>query len=539
MAEMSVGCEACHGPMKAHAEWHRNHPGSPGESPSRLSPKQTLETCASCHSRRAELTGDFFPSEAYSDHYLLAVPDESDLYYPDGQVRGENYVYTSFLGSRMHAAGVRCLDCHDPHSTRTILPGNALCMRCHNGSRPDSPRIDPASHSRHLPGSAGDQCVECHMPRTTYMERHPRRDHGFTIPDPLLTRELGIPNACNRCHQDQSTDWAIGVVESWYGERMERYSRQRARWVAAGRRGSPSARQPLVEMLSGAETPHWKAVAARLLSGFLDDEQVRQELVSALSHTNALVRAHSIVSLAPLAGDRLSRVDAALEERLEDPRRSVRIQAAWALRARTGLPQPAAGELERYLRHNSDQPTGQMQLGALALARQDLDAALEHYGRAVRWDPGSPPIRHELAIVHSQMGNHREALDQLREACRLAPEEGEYRYKLALAHNDLGDLDAAIGSLEKAVELDPAHSRAWYNLGLALHQRGNSQGALDALIRGESARPEDPDIPYARATILHAMGLRSEAVQAASRVLSIDPQHPGARAIVEGSGLPR
>ena len=54
------------------------------------------------------------------------------------------------------------------------------------------------------------------MPQTTYMQRHPRRDHGFTIPDPLLTQELGVPNACNRCHEDQTTDWAIEATERWY-----------------------------------------------------------------------------------------------------------------------------------------------------------------------------------------------------------------------------------------------------------------------------------------------------------------------------------
>ena len=63
------------------------------------------------------------------------------------------------------------------------------------------------------------------MPTTTYMQRHPRRDHGFLIPDPRLNESVGAPNACNRCHQDRSVEWAIQEVESrpgWKGNAARR-----------------------------------------------------------------------------------------------------------------------------------------------------------------------------------------------------------------------------------------------------------------------------------------------------------------------------
>jgi len=43
---------------------------------------------------------------------------DSDLYFPDGQIRDEVYEYGLFLQSRMHQAGVSCSDCHDPHSLK-------------------------------------------------------------------------------------------------------------------------------------------------------------------------------------------------------------------------------------------------------------------------------------------------------------------------------------------------------------------------------------------------------------------------------------
>ncbi len=540
MAEMSVGCEACHGPMQSHVDWQHTNPSSGTKDPTveKFSRQQILDTCGSCHSRRAELTGDFKPGDAYSDHYNLTVPDESEIFYPDGQVRDEDYVFTSFLSSRMHAAGVHCLDCHQPHSTKTILPGNALCMRCHNGSYPNSPKIDPVAHSHHQPESAGNQCVNCHMPQTTYMERHARRDHGFTIPDPLMTKHLAIPNACNRCHTDKDVDWAVTATETWYGDRMDRYTRQRTQWMAGGRQGLETARQPLIDMVLGSETPLWKASATRLLSRWLEHSDVQQALFSALNHTNALVRSHASIAIAPMVASNRADVKSALESLLDDPSRNVRVNAAWALRQTLDPLSRTGQELTHFLKYNSDQPTGQMQLGAFELSRNDLEAALSHYTKAVQWDPNSPPIRHELAIVFSTVGRHQEALAELQVACRLAPEEAEYQYKLALAWNELGKIDNTINALQTAVDLDPLHGRAWYNLGLALNGRGDTDAAIDALVRGESAVADDPDIPYARATILLQQGRQFEAEQAASRALSIRPNYPPAQQLIHSIRQP-
>ncbi|MCS6860100.1 MAG: hypothetical protein NZT92_07265, partial [Abditibacteriales bacterium] len=105
----------------------------------RLTKKQIPQMCGACHSRRGELTGAFRPGDLYLDHYTPVIPDETDVYYPDGQVRDENFEYISFLGSRMYAAGVLCKDCHDVHSGKTRARGNDLCLRCHRK------KIDPVA----------------------------------------------------------------------------------------------------------------------------------------------------------------------------------------------------------------------------------------------------------------------------------------------------------------------------------------------------------------------------------------------------------
>ncbi|MBI2498123.1 MAG: hypothetical protein HYV75_09540, partial [Opitutae bacterium] len=238
--EHGVGCIQCHGPMPA---GHDALPANAAPKPAGTPPPfhgdrgRMMQTCAPCHARNEMLTADFQPGDDYDDHHRVALPVDPAVFYPDGQQRDEDFNWTSVRLSRMGHAGVTCLDCHDPHTTRTLLPAadNQLCLQCHAAPGRVQPGgthaipIDPVAHSHHPAGSAGNQCVNCHMPATNYMQRAPRHDHGWLKPDPLLTRELGIPNACNRCHADKSTGWAVQAAENWYGPRLEGAQRTRTR----------------------------------------------------------------------------------------------------------------------------------------------------------------------------------------------------------------------------------------------------------------------------------------------------------------------
>ena len=535
MAEMSVSCEACHGPLKAHVDWQRQNRDRGLADPTlpKQTPAQIMDTCASCHARRADLTGDFKPGDAFFDHYDLTMVDHSDLFYPDGQIHDEDYEFTAFLGSKMHQAGVTCLDCH-PRSLHMPRPqGNGVCLRCHATGELHAAIIQPEAHSHHRAGGQGDECIGCHMPVTVYMQRHPRHDHGFTIPDPLLTQKAGIPNACNRCHTDKDTEWSLAAVEKWYGQTMERPSRQRAGWIALARQGDVTARGPLLAILNDETNAYWQAVAAGLLDQWVGDPAVNEGLGKSLSHPNPLVRATAVRSLEPLAESPASTVAGEIRPLLADPSRSVRINAAWALRAELDTNSLAGRELLHYLEFNADQPSGQMQEGASYFSRGELPAALEHFQTAVSWDTNSAPLRHEYAIALSAANRHAEAIAQLEAACRLAPREASYCYELGLAWNEAGNLPKAIELLEASVKLDPANNRAWYNLGLARNAAGQIEPALDALNRAQTVAPNDARIPYASATILARASRLAEARAAAQRALTLQPDFTEAARLLQ------
>jgi tetratricopeptide (TPR) repeat protein len=472
-------------------------------------------------------------------------------------VRDEDYEFSSFLSSRMRFRVVRCEDCHNPHSAKTILPGNWLCMRCHDGSYTNAPVIKPVAHSHHkvfgydtngvlqtidLMGynpreikETGGECVNCHMPKTVYMQRHWRHDHGFTSPDPSLTQQFGIPNACNRCHQDKSTQWALDAYEKWYGAPTNSTRRTRSWLFTRAKRGDADSRDGVLKILETDEIPYWRAAAANLLSPWTSERIVADALLRSLEDTNTLVREAAVRSLAPVlesTGSR-SEIEADLKRCLNDPSRNVRIAAALALRTGIAPGSQAGQDLNQFLAFNADQPIGQLQAGLTAQAIGDSQRALGHFQKAVEWDSHSVPLRQQLAVTLSELGRASEAVATLTAAVSLEPDNADLHFQLALAHNETGDIHATAGQLAKAVALNPRHSRAWYNLGLAQNELGNFSVAVESLLQAENLDPSNPTIPYARATILARLDRTTEARAAARRALEIQPSYADARRLLD------
>ncbi len=525
---MGISCTQCHGTMPAHMA----NPKAPVIAEEKRTRGQILHACGSCHSRREELTGRFQARDDFFDHYRLSLPDLGNTFHADGQVWDEDFEFTSFLTSRMGHRGVHCLDCHNPHSGKLILPAdnNAVCMQCHTppGRNGAIPIPDPVAHGHHKEGSTGNLCVECHMPITKYMVRDPRRDHGFTSPDPLLTKEHGIPNACSRCHTDKSLEWNIEWAEKWYGDRLERRSRHRARLVARARQMDDAALPALLEMARSEEIDAWRAALIGVLQPWFHRPEVRALVEESLKHPSPMVRSIAVRLLSP-AQDAIPLIGPLQS----DPSALVRVDAAWAAtQHRTRTEPPAYKELREYIDHTSDQPPGALRQAQLALA-EDRHADAESWARkAAQWDPTGAAHNLLARILHA-IGKRGEAIQNFRAALRLEPTSPDHPYALALLLAETGDVQEAVKLLQKAVELDPPFGRAWYNLGLGLAQQNRLEDAIAALRQAEKLMPDSPDPPYARATVHLRLGDIPAAKDAARKALAIQPNHPAAKNILD------
>ena len=537
--EHGIGCIQCHGPT-APGHGAKGAPTTPWAeaAPFRGNRQRMMETCAPCHARNEQLTLDFQPGDSYHDHYRLTLPVEPGIYYPDGQQRDEDFNWTSVLLSRMGHAGVTCLDCHDPHTNKTVLPvqNNALCLQCHSAPgrvQPNGARavpIDPVAHSRHADGSVGNQCVACHMPTTPYMQRAPRHDHGWLKPDPLLTKELGIPNACSTCHADKTVDWAIETVDTWYGTKMESRQRARARAVAAAQTGRVDAADALLTLLTAEDIPAWRATYLQLLAPSI--EGARGPAIVAVAAT-------SLGAKDPLERSAAVRVLAAhdpsrplLRPLLKDPVRLVRLDASWALSTELAPGSPERAEFDAYLSLSLDQPAGRARLGQDLANRGRMLEAEAELRRASGWDANSPGIHDTHGLILNALGRNLEAAAKFYRAAQLQPGDAQAAMRAALAYAEAGHLPESETSFRLAVERDPTFDRAWYNLGLLQAQTGRLEDAVTSLLRAEKEAPRVADYPYALATVLLRRADREGAREAARRALAIEPQHTGAQQIL-------
>ena len=546
-SEIDVSCEACHGPGSRHVLAAREG-GRPQRSrkgglwgltvdladPDRrwvLAPGATtatnaspsashveVETCAACHARRARL-GSYLPGTALLDAWRVSLLREG-LYHADGQIDDEVYTYGSFVQSRMYAAGVTCSDCHDPHSLRLRAEGNALCTRCHVAERYDTP-----SHHFHQPSSDGAQCVACHMPPKTYMEVDPRRDHSLRVPRPDLSRDLGTPNACNRCHADRKADWAAATVERWYGPRERPPDPAVA--ILGGRAADPAAFAPLVGLAGDTSRPSiLRATALSLLGGYVR-VGAAAALAAGLEDRDPLVRMGALEGLGSLPAATVLRLAYGL---LDDPRRAIRIDAARRLASvprELTTPEQAdaitrgVGEYEQVRRANADEAGSWVDLGDLYAARGRVGDAEAAYRTALAIDTTNVAAYVNLADLQRRLGRDDVGEEVLKEARAVLPDAPEIHHAVGLLRVRQGDLAGALPWLERAAT-DSGEARFAYVYGVALASNGTVERGVRVLEHALRAHPHDRDLLTALATYSEELGRIDEALRYAEHLALVD-----------------
>ena len=542
-SELDVSCEACHGPASRHLNWVEEKGEEPDsgfpislirdvtwvfnegetiaqqEIPTSNSPE--LNVCSQCHSRRGLIHESHPHGDSLLQTHRPALLDEG-IYFPDGQIQDEVYVWGSFLQSKMHKAGVTCTDCHDPHSLQVFGGSDQICSVCH-----ESEQYYSEKHHFHPQESPGARCINCHMPERDYMVVDPRRDHSFRIPRPDLSASLGVPNACNNCHDNQDSEWATAQINDrlggWspdphYGQVLQ-----------AGRVDGPGARQALSALAADPEqTVMVRATALTNYAGPARAEQLTaietgledpDPLLrwAATRAANAATPEVQIHLLAPRLNDsvRLIRKEAALAL-APVPANRLNIQQRQAL-------QSGLVEYRESQRLSGDRPESHLNLGVLATRLQQFQQAEIHYRAAFNIDPQFVPSIINLADLLRLQQRESEGEQLLRLGLSRVPESASLNHALGLLLVRTDRSSQALSFFRRAAELRPEAPRFSYVHAVALQSAGRLDESLRILRQSLARHSYDREILMALVTINRDLGRAPEAIGFLQRLIELEP----------------
>jgi predicted CXXCH cytochrome family protein len=548
-SEINVACESCHGQGSNHVDWakHASPPysaqgdkGLPGlktrwneawkfpSSDAKFAVRDHpadpagMNSCAACHARRSTLNEERKAGAPLEDSHRLAMITAPNYHF-DGQQRAENYVWGSFLQSKMHQNGVTCMDCHEPHAQKLRAEGNALCTRCHNADEFDAPK-----HHQHVAGGKGAQCVTCHMPTQNYMVIHARPDHSLRIPRPDLSSSLGSPNACTQCHTDKKPEWAASAMDKWYGKAWRERPHYGTTLHAGATRGA-LALPSLLELAANPAAPAIIRASAATLAQPYANPDTLLAVRSLLQDKDPSVRIAALGML--VTTDTPNRVLSA-SPLLADPILGVRIEAARILadlpdsqipESRRVARRTALQEYEAVLALEADWPSSDINLGNLRLRQGRSDEALAAFARAIARDPRFVGGYLNLADAQRQQGREAEAEKVLRHGLAVMPRDAALHHALGLLLTRKGDNGAAQKEFAEAAKLDPANARYAYVQAISLHSAGKRVEALAVLRNASNRHPDDLDVLSALISINREAGDRQAALRYAKQAAKLLP----------------
>ena len=451
-AEFGIGCEACHGPGRAHVElttgWRDDPESRKAGGDLRIfstrfaTSQQVYDTCAYCHGNKTNYFTGFTPGDRLEDFAQLGllsdpVPqtDPQGDFWPDGRPSRFNRPQALTLAGCFRASELSCTSCHVAHGSpnefalKVPMSGsNTLCTQCH------LPLTEPqmlARHSNHAPQSSGSSCVGCHMSEVNWRLLTRRRDHTFAPPVPELTARFGIPNACTTCHDDRSPEWAAGLMDAWYGDKdRRRASVEMAETMYAAGSGQPET----IGRLGALAIDQTKGTVIRAsAAGFIErlvspthpaPPEVVGALVEASTDPEPMVR---VASVRALGASGAEPAVAALAARLTDVARVVRISAAEGLLylgVSSGLGDALTRAQDEYamsLREFPDMASSHASLGWLLASQEKTDEATRSLRLAQSLDPADARPRVYLGVLAARGGRYGEAIEEWKAAKRLNP----------------------------------------------------------------------------------------------------------------------
>lgn len=530
-ALINVSCEACHGPGKTHVE-QATKLGSQYKTSgdlkmtSGINPRVLVDQCARCHMRREQISEQYNFEGTMLDHYFPELIVQN-TYYPDGQILDEDYVYGSFIQSKMYHNNVTCTDCHNPHSTKIKFQGNALCIQCHVPEK-----YNRETHHFHQPNSEGAKCINCHMTGKYYMGNDFRRDHSFRIPRPDLSIKYGTPNACIQCHTDKTNAWALENFKKNYGNPKENHFSD---LLAPGLTGSAHGFNDLVTLANDTSYPEIaRASAVKAMANYMDANAINN-MLRFLKDDSPLVKAATLDALGAI--NTADYVNYFLPL-LKDEKRAVRVKAFFAIGSLEAHQIPkeyqdvykkVKVEFETNLNVTSDFVGGRIKKADYNLKKGNLEAAIKGYESALQIDNINNIVRTNLANLYYRNGDFKNAEKAFKTIIEQEPEFGETYYSYGLLLAELNRTEEAVKQMLLAIKYMPENIRPYYNLSLLYDKLNDFKNAEAVIVKGLKKAPQNEGLLYNLAYLYSKNNQPAKAKNIVVRLVEMFPNNTNYR----------
>ena len=168
----------------------------------------------------------------------------------------------------------------------------------------------------------------------------------------------------------------------------------------------------------------------------------------------------------------------------------------------------AEGIYRQILRENPRHPVAWVNLGAVLVAEEKFDEAIDAFRTATRVRPDLIEAHYNLGLMLNTQDRLAEAIEAFGAVLRLNPNHADAYGNLGVVFFKLARYDDAVAVLTRAIELRPDFAEAYSYLGYCVFQLHEVERAIAILRRAVELRP-DLDIPYR--SLLPALNYADEA----------------------------
>ncbi|MEH0861529.1 ammonia-forming cytochrome c nitrite reductase subunit c552 [Halobacteriovorax sp. DPLXC-1] len=495
----NISCFSCHGDANLHLKWARlkdadldvKNKGffedadkgfktmvAPNghHAPNLISNDDINSKCLSCHSLREDMTSNANYTNDYLNQFSPRIVSEQH-YQLDGQQDEEAFVGGSFMQSKMFHKGVKCINCHSPHTGKLKSQGNSLCLQCHTQNYAE------ISHTQHKNDDI--TCMNCHMPKKTYMGIDMRADHQFVIPRPDYSLKYGVSNSCTNCHSDKSRQEMNEMFQAKYPKLKTRH--RLLEIIGENRLGNLSSKQAFLDYINDKTIPEMRrAQAVSYLREYPSMKQ--QDYEKLLDSKSILVRKATLELIAEFPD--LSRLEKSIMELAKSSIKSLSYPATYIL-VMHGLNltleenKEIKLNLKEYINHlirHSDSPENLLRLANLSRFGHFSRSPAELLNGAIRKYPNFIGAYINLADMSRASGNENLSHGYLMSALQNSPESAPVHAALGMSFTRAQNYQKALEFFNKASVYEKNNPYYSYLYILTLK---SIQGSEKAIIAAE------------------------------------------------------